>query len=854
MKLKKIFVFIVMFFLSLALVGCNPFIKDIDRVERALMKFEENNSVDMDMKIQVNATGIGMTVDSKVIIKEIDSKTYTYMQMGEGDSSVKMYYVDNYVCVMTGGYVEVMETEGFSEENPVPSNFDFNFDEIDYEIEKETIDTNIVYTVVMNDADVKGLVEEILDQELVGMSFGVKLVLSVDKKTNDLTSLSMDIKMTQDEMVAKIIIDLKINALGDDVVLDIPQSVTKKIQDYIDNNPNPDPDPDPDPEPVKYIDTNDGVVKYYNIDNYKDIKFDSKTNKLLVLRNETIDIYNGTTLEKEKQITSLLAPYAIDADNGKMVVSYGTNQFRVYDLTTYSYEVKQTDYDYWGDYAQAYEIVIDGDTVIYADRDQSCYAIFYDLVSNKTIKKYGSLYRPLFTLNREDNILYITETDLSSSDLVYLSSKTGEEIYRSSFSEYWYTKNRIRFDGKYIHHEGKTHNRLTGISVSTSYLNRLYKSYSNFTPKETLHETDKVSFVGSVDVQNKVAIYDNNKDGFIYNFSLDYDLIKSMKDGYLYATTKGKSYIAIININKLDSNLIVEEEEEKPINTIVESSDGKYKTLHSSSYTKSLTDEKYIYILDENRQELNVYSIDGLELVHSKRFLLKPLSIDADNGKVVLGFGDARQFWIINTSDWTHELVSTFEPVFSTVIYEDIIYYAEIDQHCDVRYYNMTTKKHEILGYSGYYIGMAINRKDGVIYFGDTRSSGSDLTYYDLKERKIIFKTSVSYSSSNVAFDGNFIHYNKSTYDKQGIMVSKSDIARDYDGFRLMINPKTIYDNNNISVYCGVLNDEYKTVVYDLTTNQEIYSLNLKAVNAQYVDNYLIIFDGIQSIIKLDLN
>ncbi|MFA7436447.1 MAG: hypothetical protein WC006_08810, partial [Bacilli bacterium] len=237
MKLKKIFVFIVMFFLSLALVGCNPFIKDIDRVERALMKLEENNSVDMDMKIQVNATGIGMTVDSKVIIKEIDSKTYTYMQMGEGDSSVKMYYVDNYVCVMTGGYVEVMETEGFSEENPVPSNFDFNFDEIDYEIEKETIDTNIVYTVVMNDADVKGLVEEILDQELVGMSFGVKLVLSVDKKTNDLTSLSMDIKMTQDEMVAKIIIDLKINALGDDVVLDIPQSVTKKIQDYIDNNP-----------------------------------------------------------------------------------------------------------------------------------------------------------------------------------------------------------------------------------------------------------------------------------------------------------------------------------------------------------------------------------------------------------------------------------------------------------------------------------------------------------------------------------------------------------------------------------------------------------------------------------------
>lgn len=28
MKLKKIFVFIVMFFLSLALVGCNPFIRE----------------------------------------------------------------------------------------------------------------------------------------------------------------------------------------------------------------------------------------------------------------------------------------------------------------------------------------------------------------------------------------------------------------------------------------------------------------------------------------------------------------------------------------------------------------------------------------------------------------------------------------------------------------------------------------------------------------------------------------------------------------------------------------------------------------------------------------------------------
>jgi hypothetical protein len=148
---------------------------------------------------------------------------------------------------------------------------------------------------------------------------------------------------------------------------------------------------------------------------------------------------------------------------------------------------------------------------------------------------------------------------------------------------------------------------------------------------------------------------------------------------------------------------------------------------------------------------------------------------------------------------------------------------------------------------------MAINREDGVIYFGDMNISSCDLTYYNLETMEKIFQIELDSSKSNVSYDGNFIHYNNSIYTKKGIVESLTSQAREYKNIKDIKNLKTVFDNNSISIFTGVLNDEFVTVVYNLSTNTHLYTIKANAVNANIKEGKIIIFDNYERIIQFNL-
>lgn len=107
------------------------------------------------------------------------------------------------------------------------------------------------------------------------------------------------------------------------------------------------------------------------------------TDKLAVLRSRKIDIYDAETMELEIEINVGQYPKYIDADQGKLVIGYGTDQIDVYDLKTNS-NLMTLKAD-----AVFSELAIDAQIIIYADKDDVYFHNY--LTGEKTIFDNGEI-------------------------------------------------------------------------------------------------------------------------------------------------------------------------------------------------------------------------------------------------------------------------------------------------------------------------------------------------------------------------------------------------------------------------------------------------------------------------------
>lgn len=598
-----------------------------------------------------------------------------------------------------------------------------------------------------------------------------------------------------------------------------------------------------------YEDTNDGVVKYYDLGGYKDVIFDSNTNKFVVSRTNAIDIYSED-MTKQKTLSFLITPDSISADNGILAIGFGeARQIHLYNLTDYS-EIKKIQTS-----IGVYELVLDGDMLIYTSNGQWCNLIFYNIGSSKIVKDIGGFYAPLLTINRADHIVYLAETGISSSALMYFNSQTGEILFESGWYQFGYNYERVQFDGKFVHFYGGTYDRLTGELFSANNLNKHYNTLTGFMPSKTVYDSDDLAFVfGTKDIKPEVGIYNNNDGQYIYRFNYVAVSLERFGENKYFARNIGGDFVAIIDMSLIPDGFEENIAESTLKGEVTEA--GGIKTLqHFEAYKLSVMDSKYIYLINETTFRLCVYDITTLNEVYSERFLLKPACMDAYGGRLAIGFGDGRQFRVYNTDDWSFSTVKADECVFSIAIYEDRIFYLPVDQHCSLYIYDLTEKKHITYSvyFSAYYPTIAINREDGILFIGDRNSSSSDLTYFDLNSLKIIYESAFGQFYNNifpVYFDGEFVHFFGKVFDKKtGMMISNTDKARAYNAVGFS-DIKTVYDDSSISVFTAKKDAVAYTVFYDLATGQPVFEIAASATAVVKTQFGYILFDKTTNIVK----
>ena len=724
------------------------------------------------------------------------------------------------------GQILVAEVPGFDydEEVPIP---EFDFDEFEYDYLKTENNEVVVHTFTVKDEAVLGALEGIIPDYGTVSRFEMELIFIVDKAKEELRNMNMYITMLFQNLKIDMEMLMKINKFGSDVELEILSKFTEAIAEY-EKSKQEDSEPN-DSEPVNYKDTEDGVVDYNNLSYHKKIVYDGLTDKLAVLRSRKIDIYDAETMELEIEINVGQYPKYIDADQGKLVIGYGTDQIDVYDLKTNS-NLMTLKAD-----AVFSELAIDAQIIIYADKDD---VYFHNYLTGEK-QKLTSLYNPLITLNRKEHLLYITETGLSSSELYYCNTQTGKIVFSTYFGPFRYVRDRIVFNGKYLLHEGKLFNRFDGIAVREGYLSSDYPKYGDFVPEKTIYENDKLSFVGSKENQNRIAVFDKQTEQFVYQISMDYDSVLEMKAGKFLALSQGKRYVAVIDVGKISADF-KEEEKVHEEDEVLLSEDGK-ALLKTGIYSHSMAAGGYLYVLNELSRTLKVYDAT-LAKVKSLDFEFRPTWFDVAGNKLVIGFGTKNQFRVYDVGTWEYETFATESPAHLTFLYGDKIIYAADAFKGDIYEYDLRDGIHAKLPITCQHSKMAFDRENGLLF---TVSGDFDVHVYDLANEKVIAEFGVEgeRQHKDIFFDGNFLHARKKIIDIQGTELSENEVARAYEHPQAATPARTIFDNGEISVYTAYIDNEYLTYVYDLNADANIYEIRGKASNACLLGNALFIFD-----------
>ena len=244
MKLKKFNVLLVLF-LVFGLFGCNiKSNKTIDDVQSALNSYYDSEKLDLSCVLNINAYGMELNTIVKMKIDTSGINPSVIIEFSSLGLENKIYFYNGYSCILMDGtyYIEAMEFD-LNEETPIPT---LDFDEMDYVLSSITNIDTIEYTIKFDGSQVQSIIEDTIDMPVEGMDIEMELKVIADKETNTLKQMIMKANLTQYEQTVTVDMTVTINAIGEDVIVDIPDNIVEKIEKYIsDQNNTPEPEPQP---------------------------------------------------------------------------------------------------------------------------------------------------------------------------------------------------------------------------------------------------------------------------------------------------------------------------------------------------------------------------------------------------------------------------------------------------------------------------------------------------------------------------------------------------------------------------------------------------------------------------------
>ena len=148
------------------------------------------------------------------------------------------------------------------------------------------------------------------------------------------------------------------------------------------------------------------------------------------------------------------------------------------------------------------------------------------------------------------------------------------------------------------------------------------------------------------------------------------------------------------------------------------------------------TEDDLIYVITEGNNRLVVIDSASMEPLSNVPLSAMPAEMNIVGDKIYISLPDLCRIDIFSKADLEKEGSLYFDHEVSSFCLDgDYIYYSEHDQHCRVFKKSLTTNTLQMVknGNNNYFYEpkIYINKEDGILYIGETGTTGSAIYYYD---------------------------------------------------------------------------------------------------------------------------
>ena len=155
------------------------------------------------------------------------------------------------------------------------------------------------------------------------------------------------------------------------------------------------------------------------------------------------------------------------------------------------------------------------------------------------------------------------------------------------------------------------------------------------------------------------------------------------------------------------------------------------------------TENDFIYVITAGNNRLVMIDSRDMSPVYNTPLSGVPAEMNIIGDEIYVSLPDLCRIDVFSKADGTKQSSLYFDHEVSSFCLDgDVIYYSEHDQHCGVYKKNLTTGQEMRLpdgGYQTYFFPkLYLNKEDGILYIGESKSSGSALYYYDVETMELL--------------------------------------------------------------------------------------------------------------------
>lgn len=252
---------------------------------------------------------------------------------------------------------------------------------------------------------------------------------------------------------------------------------------------------------------------------------------------------------------------------------------------------------------------------------------------------------------------------------------------------------------------------------------------------------------------------------------------------------------------------------------------------YTGNFLTYTLDSNVMYTIFKNPNSITAYDAKNLDIVYSSPLPGRPAEVQVDGENLLISFPDLRCIKVYNKRDFSQIKSITLPNVVSSFCIDgDVVYYAEDDQHCKVFCTNLQTNETKAILTDGKFPRtfsepkLLLNKKLGLLYIGESGSTGSALYYYNTSDLSMhsVYKKD-NYGLSNWYRTMYFVNDNVFWGGFRFGADSAENLIGEYSGYsfyhadeNFVVTPKGVFDTNTYMLLSDLENMSYVFVTKNM--------------------------------------